>query len=104
MEVGSLLPQKSKSLHAVGSRVQTDRSVDFAKRFPRQANIARIVFDQEDLNGLFLFHDSIHSILSFRATAVREAETYADCASTKIRPLNRPGFFPLIRLASAEAT
>ena len=71
--VFALPPEKRHGLHAVGSQMQGDRSIDVAKGLPRQPGIAGIVFNQENLHGPRFIFDDIHDLVS--AIAMNWVET-----------------------------
>jgi hypothetical protein len=86
--------------------VQTDVHVDVAKGFPRQPDIAGVIFDQENLYEPLPLCDGIHGLVPVKA--MRTLETCADCDSNETLPkmllTRRPAFFLLIGFAPAAAT
>ena len=67
MDVTPLTPQKGHGLHAVGSHMQKDGLVGIAEGFLRQPDVARTVFDQQNLYGHTVSSDGFHDCLSMQS-------------------------------------
>src|SRR6476620_8595352 len=66
-DVWPLTPQKGHGLHAVCSHMQKDRLIGITKRFLRQPDVARTVFDQQNLYGHTASSNGSHDCLSCKA-------------------------------------
>src|SRR5580693_6463060 len=63
--MNSLMLQESHRLNAIGRHVQMHRRISVVKRFLRQPDIARAVFNQKYLDGHSISSEDLHDLHQF---------------------------------------